>query len=960
MSYEMFQKRRSEEIQANMEMARAVADTFSSFVRDVLHHELAVGISLTQPRPLSTADINRVLKANQAEHSGISYMHWINPQGIVTASTEAGAIGTTRFENSYFREMVAGRKWVLTELYISRITGKPVFAIARRVTDEKGVLQGIVTAGIDPEDLGRVISINRVGEGAVTLADKYGRGVYRSPSINWDWKKRDLLNRYPVLRTALAGKEVASTEIGLDGKVRILAASPVGSSGWIVIASRPEKEIITPIVWRVAGQVGLFLLVAGGSLLIALVISRTITNPIEELRKQVLAFGGGKGPKRVEEVGPTEVNDLTEAFNAMAGEINSREESLDRLRRHNELILNSAGEGIFGLDTDGRHTFVNPAAARMLGYEVNELLGGHSHAIWHRTKMDQRPFPEEECPIYAAYKDGIVHSSGDDMFWRKDGTSFPVEYTSTPIVEDGKLTGAVVTFRDIGECKQVEQRLQELYDFAPDMYFTISPDGTFTSVNLSGARQLGYEKDELIGKAFIEIIYADDRERVKSNVEAIFGKRTSTSELDFRKVRKDGSVLWVYERTQLVLDQDGGPEELRVVCRDITERKKLEEELLKIQKLESVGLLAGGIAHDFNNLLTAVLGNISLIKTSPDLDKRTLERLEQTELATLQAKQLTSQLLTFARGGEPVKKTVRIANLIREAATLSLRGSHVRCDFFISEDIWFVKVDQNQIAQVISNLVINAEEAMPEGGAIRVGAQNVTIEPESHIPLEPGRYVQLFVEDKGAGIPEKHLRNIFDPYFTTKAKGRGLGLAIVHSIVKKHGGYVEANCNAGAGTTFCVYLPAVEKDMVGIPGDTTRKSDVGPAEGSVSERKVLLMDDEPLVRNIGSEMMKYLGYEVDVAEDGTQAIDKYKEALTSGRPFDIIILDLTVPGGMGGKEAIKMLRAIDPEVNAIVSSGYSNDPIMAAFKEYGFKGVITKPYEITEIAEVLEKAVTGN
>jgi len=278
-----------------------------------------------------------------------------------------------------------------------------------------------------------------------------------------------------------------------------------------------------------------------------------------------------------------------------------------------------------------------------------------------------------------------------------------------------------------------------------------------------------------------------------------------------------------------------------------------------------------------------------------------------------------------------------------------LRGSNVRCQFFIPDDLWTVEMDEGQMSQVINNLVINAIEAMPEGGMIKVKAENITVEKEKGLPLKAGKYIKISIEDQGTGISKEHLPKIFDPYFTTKQKGSGLGLATAYSIVKRHDGYISVESKLGVGTTFYIYLPASEKR---VPKRKAKKDEILSGEG-----KVLLMDDEEAIRKVAGNMLKHLGYEVEFAEEGAQAIELYKKARESGDPFDLVILDLTVPGGMGGKEAIKRLREVDPGVKAIVSSGYSNDPIIAEFKKYGFSGVVAKPYKIKELSEELRKVM---
>ena len=381
----------------------------------------------------------------------------------------------------------------------------------------------------------------------------------------------------------------------------------------------------------------------------------------------------------------------------------------------------------------------------------------------------------------------------------------------------------------------------------------------------------------------------------------------------------------------------------------IAEKQRIEEELFRTRHLESLGILAGGIAHDFNNLLTAIMGNTSLAKMFTEPGSKIYARLEEVEKASLRARDLTQQLLTFSKGGAPIKKVTSIADVICDSSRFALRGSHARCKFTIMEDLWPVEVDEGQISQVISNLAINADQAMPEGGVVEIRAENVTLLKGQVVTLEPGRYIRLSITDSGIGIPKDHLNKIFTPYFTTKQRGSGLGLATSYSIINKHGGVIIVESEIGRGTTFNIYLPASGKE---IPEKEKKSMTTITGSG-----KILVMDDEEFIRNTAGEMLATVGYTVGYADDGAEAIDLYIRARESGEPYDLIIMDLTIPGGMGGVEAIQKLLEIAPDAKAIVSSGYANGPIMADFKEYGFKGVIAKPYRADELCKVVQNVI---
>ena len=371
----------------------------------------------------------------------------------------------------------------------------------------------------------------------------------------------------------------------------------------------------------------------------------------------------------------------------------------------------------------------------------------------------------------------------------------------------------------------------------------------------------------------------------------------------------------------------------------------MENEMIKAQKLESIGILAGGLAHDFNNILTAILGNVSLSKNTSNPGDVLYRRLSDAEKAALRAKDLTKQLLTFSRGGAPVKRVISIIEIIKESADLVLRGSDVRCNYFMADDIRPVEADGGQISQVIHNIILNADQAMPHGGTINIRCENVTVGSGDPIPLKSGKYIRISIEDSGIGIQEEYIPKIFDPYFTTKQKGSGLGLATAYSIVKRHDGLITVESKLGVGTTFNIYLPATAKKVV------LRSEDKSfPVFG---KGKILIMDDEEIVRKVAGEMLSYLGYRVEFAAEGREAIEQYKKARDTGNPYNLLIMDLTIPGGMGGMEALKELLKIDPDVRAVVTSGYSNNPIISEYKRYGFKGFITKPYNVIELSKII-------
>ena len=540
---------------------------------------------------------------------------------------------------------------------------------------------------------------------------------------------------------------------------------------------------------------------------------------------------------------------------------------------------------------------------------------------------------------------------------KKSGTNFDAEISLNRIVID-KETYVQAIVRDITEQKKTKDMLlltQFTIDHASESIFWIRSDGGIMYTNEASIELLGYSHEEYKSMAIYDI---DHDFNIEKSAEIWRrAKKDGHFRFESRYCKKNGELLPVEVTANYVKYQD----KHIVACfvRDITkqklaetEKRRMEEERLKMNKLESIGMLAGGIAHDFNNILTTILGNISLAKIYLKNDiKKVDAKINEAEKALFRARDLTQQLLTFSRGGVPVKKTILLEPLIKESVLFALRGSSVQVNFNISEDIFPTDVDEGMIGQAINNLIINAVQAMPDGGSIDVAVDNIILENKTTIEglqLEKGSYVKITIKDHGIGISNEHIAKIFDPYFTTKEKRTGLGLATTFSIIQKHGGHITVNSELGIGTIFNIYLVASPEHI------TINRKTNKPVYG---QGKILIMDDDEDILNIAGEMLSTLGYEVEYAKNGVEAIDKYKTMLEQNNPFDLVIMDLTIPGGMGGKDAIKGLLALDRHVKAIVSSGYSDDPIMGNHTEYGFVGVALKPYKLNELSEIVQKAI---
>jgi PAS domain S-box-containing protein len=504
--------------------------------------------------------------------------------------------------------------------------------------------------------------------------------------------------------------------------------------------------------------------------------------------------------------------------------------------------------------------------------------------------------------------------------------------------------------RDIAEGlrRQGEIYFRSLIENSIDIVTVVDSNGNILFENPAVEKLLGFRRDELIGMNVYTYLHPDDRPGAQQVLEKLIAVPGSVASLEIRVQHKNGS--WrIFESIGKSIIDESQAVRLVINSRDNTDRKRLEQELLNAQKLESLGILAGGIAHDFNNLITGITANIELAKIHSPEDRELATILNKAEQASLRAHDLTQQLLIFSRGGEPIKKTVTLNDMIREATGFALRGSKSGCTFTLPDGLRPVDADTGQLRQVIYNMVINADQAMPEGGRLRVSTENIDLGAENGRSLPAGAYIKISIIDNGIGIAQEHVAKIFDPYFTTKKTGSGLGLATSYTIIKKHGGDIQVVSEQGRGTLFTILLPASQQ--LSVAANAASRMLV-PGAG-----RVLVMDDEEIIRDAAGRVLQASGYEVETARDGGEAVELYFSAREAGRPFAAVILDLTVPGGIGGRDTLKMLLQKDPSVKAIVSSGYSHDPIMANYRDYGFLGVIAKPYRVREMSEIVSKVI---
>ncbi|MBC8318679.1 MAG: PAS domain S-box protein [Desulfobulbaceae bacterium] len=488
-----------------------------------------------------------------------------------------------------------------------------------------------------------------------------------------------------------------------------------------------------------------------------------------------------------------------------------------------------------------------------------------------------------------------------------------------------------------------------------DGVITTDIEGKIVFINKVAEQLTGWSNEEAQGKPSHEvfnIINERTGQKCASPVSRVleFGRIVGLAN-HTALITKNGAQISIADSGAPIRDAESKITGVVIVFRDVTNERRIEEEQLKVRKLESVGVLAGGIAHDFNNILAAILGNIKLASLRVKDDKVT-SLLSSAQKATLRAAKLTQQLLTFSKGGDPIKEKTSINGIIQESADFVLHGSNVGCEYNSPDDMWMVNADSGQIGQVIKNLIINAKQAMPEGGKIQINCSNIEdAAAESLLSIHDGKFVCIRIQDTGIGIPKEIIDKIFDPYYTTKQQGSGLGLAVCHSIINKHDGHISVQSSPGKGTTFTIYLPAVSSTETIAPK-------VRQTGSAVRAARIMVMDDDKMIREVTQGLLDILGHEAVLVADGEQAINEYQKLQDSGMPVDLVIMDLTIPGGMGGQEAAKKLLQVDPRAKIIVASGYSNDPVMAGYREYGFCAAVAKPFDLAELRKGIESALS--
>lgn len=833
-----------------------------------------------------------------------------------------------------------------------RVAGKWVFNIARRVNHPDGSFAGVAYAALSIEYILKIFSKIDIGsQGLITLRDADMGIIARYPAATVIGSFIGVKSIAPSMKEHLKAGHAEGTfhdKSAVDNIERRFYFCKISPYPLYVFAARATSDYL--VAWR--HEVKKMLLLWAGFLLVTLALIWQVYERWrnEKQTEDELRRSRDDLERRVEER-TAEVRLVNEKLSEELKERKQAEEALlgserllreaQRLARFGSYVYdvvnncwNSSPEldEIFGIDEE------YPRTLQGWGSLVHPDCRGEM-ADYLRSVAARRQLFQKEYKI-------VRHSDGEERWVSGVGN---LDFDAC-----GNFVRMVGTIQDITERKQLELELTEselrfrtLFETLQEGFalheIICDADGNpcdyrFLEINGAFETLTGLARNGVIGRTVREVMPEIDSFWIDEyGAVALRGEKKNFEHYSIELGR-------LYE----VYAYSPAKGQFAVVFTDVTERKKRQEEQVRMEKLESLGLLAGGIAHDFNNILTAVIGNISFAESLLDRSHPAYSILSNADLASQRAADLAKQLLTFARGGEPVKTVISVRRLVTDTASIVLSGSNVRCDIDIPDSTHTIDADAGQMSQVISNIIINAKQSMPDGGRLTITAENVSLGADSGEQRVPGDYVRLTISDEGCGISPDNLDKIFDPYFTTKPNGTGLGLASAYSVVKRHGGSISVSSGRGQGATFAIHLPAC---MEAAAADSA--APVADGQNLQARGKILVMDDEELIRSLVVQLLDHLGFATETCTDGNEAISLYQASFLRGEPFAMVIMDLTIPGGMGGQEAAARIREIDPAACLIVSSGYSNDPIMSNYHDYGFSAVMTKPYRIEELRTVL-------
>ena len=861
-------------------------------------------------------------------------------------------------DRRYFREALVTGRISSGEYGVGKILQAPLLNFGFPIKDRSGNVSDVMAIVFTLDSYSQLYSADYASPvSSILLADHKGTILYSSIDSRLAGKqdRPDLFNRM------FSGPNEGTFEAdGNLGVRRIFSYQKL----WLKGETTPYMYIRTGLNKKlVLAKARQDLLLGLGSLLPAMLLmlgmavwfcKRSVLNKITVLQDVTQRIARGDLAVRVPElISGGELGELGGAFNDMAQRLQQADEAQRESEKKYRELVENASSIILKMDTEGRLTFFNEYAERFFGYSASEVLGRNViGTIVPETESTGRSLAEMIQKIFA-HPDAYTCSINENI--RKNGERVWVSWNNHTLVDaDGNKAGMLSVGQDISEQKKTEMTLRQseekfsaVFHASPDaITLTRLSDGAYLEVNEGFTAIAGYLPVEVIGKSSTDLGIWDnpqDRDRLMQALQ----KNGMVKNMEFRLRRRDGALRT--GQISLRSIEINGEQCLLGITRDVTEHECLQNELIKAQRLESISVLAGGIAHNFNNVLTGVIGYISYAKKHLEDPGKVLQILESAENASHRAAGLARQLLTFSQGSIPVRKPVSVETLVEESVSLFLSGSNVKGTIACASH-QTIHADSQQISQAFNNIVLNALHAMPDGGTLAVRVDDLTLDENNRYSLQPGNYVKIVFVDSGCGIGKDDLIKVYDPYFTTKDSGTGLGLSTTHSIISKHGGLIDIASEVGKGTGVTILLPSTAEELVD-DGSSAEQAGIHPAEASI-----LVMDDESAIRDLAEELLAALGYTVTTCANGEEACALYREARDAGKTFSIAILDLSVPNGMGGVETAQRILGLDPQACLIASSGYTHDHALAEYGKFGFCGSIAKPYSTDELVQEITRA----
>ncbi len=858
-----------------------------------------------------------------------------------------------KYKKTFFSQWQLEPQLVMVYPIISLTTGKQ---------------QGYLFAELALKNLFNAFPRQKSGESELYLVNLEGEVVAHA-DIDHVLKGSRVDHLLPIAKVLKGSPSALGEYSNLDREAVFGVVTTIEGLSLLVVSEIPVAQAYALTHSLRNTFIFIFAFALGLILLVGWYLSRSMTRPIERLYLASEKIRGGSLEPVAGDFPADEIGSFAQCFNQMVAALKEDRELREKAEiklRESEHRYRTVADYAYDMecwrDPEGKFIHVSPSCYEITGYHQQEFYA--NHLLMNEIVL------KEDREIFIGHRHEIMEDGRfkpiEFRIYHKDGSVRWLSHICRPITGfNGEDLGVRGSNRDITPRKLAEdflaaekERLTVTLRSIGDGVITTDDGGRVTLLNPVAETLTGWSNAAASGRSVSEVFHIiNERSReIMPNPVARVLRENQIVELANHAllISRSGAEIAVADSAAPIVGRDGQRLGVVLVFRDVRDEKKLQQERLRSEKLEAVGILAGGIAHDFNNLLMGLQGSLDLIRLSYSQGFATTEKhLLKAEKAIGRAVSLARQLLTFAKGGAPIKERVELPLLVKESAEFVLHGSQVKVEYEVEDNIWALAIDGGQINQVVNNLVTNARQAMADVGIVRITITNQEIVEDSIEGLSPGSYVKVSVADQGCGIEPEIIPHIFEPYFTTKEGGSGLGLATSYSIITNHDGRLEVISEPGVGSTFTFFLPSTGKFSEEVPADS-RNSQLKFDENRGSCGRVLLMDDEEVIREVVTEMLEMLSYEVVAVADGEAMLETYQAALREGSSFQAVLMDLSIPGGMGGREAIKRLREIDAEVKAIVSSGYSQDPVMADFEAYGFNGMVAKPYKIESLVAVLQ------